>query len=143
MVFSLLTNALVLLAARHGAQTNAPALYLTSGEAQAFEWIEAHTPPAALILCAPDTGLLIPAHTGRRVLYGHPYETANAQAEEEAVRQFFSGGVPDAAAFLQQRGVEYVFYGPREGALGKLPEGLGLEAVYSAGGVTIYQAAGQ
>jgi hypothetical protein len=140
LVLSVLTNLLLLLVAQHGIQTRDPLLYLTRGEAQALDWIEAHTPPDALILASPQTGLLIPAHTGRHVLYGHPYETVNAQPEELAVSQFFTHeDAAQAAEFMQRRGVDYVFYGPRERQLGELPELEPLQLVYSMSGVEIYQ----
>jgi hypothetical protein len=86
--------------------------------------------------------MFIPAHTGRRVLYGHPFETVNAEAEEAAVNQFFQNAAsqPEAALdFLQHRSVEYIFYGPKERQLGVLPELPGVEARFSQGDVTIYQ----
>jgi hypothetical protein len=56
------------------------------------------------------------------------------------VEAFFSA--PDAAAgaaFLIDRGVDFVFYGPRERLLGTLTETDLLELVYSGGSVRIYQ----
>jgi hypothetical protein len=138
---SLPTNLLLLFVAFHGIQTHNALLYLTRAESNALTWIEMHTPPHALILASPQTGMFIPAHTGRRVIFGHPFETVNAQAEERAVEQFFqsSGDVASLSAFLEQRGVDFVFYGPRERELGALP-GLGnLLPVYVGGDVTIYQ----
>ena len=41
-----------------------------------------------LILSSPEMGLFIPAQTGRRVLYGHPFETVNADAEKDLVLVF-------------------------------------------------------
>ena len=90
-------------------------------------------------------GGFIPGHSGRRVIYGHPFETVNAAAEEQAVRQFFeTAAVSPAAAqqFLAQREVEYVFYGPREQALGALPALDGLREVYQAQGVSIFEVQG-
>jgi hypothetical protein len=140
LFWSLPTNLLLLFLAIYGIQTHNPLYYLTRGEHQAFGWIETNTPQRALILAAPDTGMYIPAHTGRRVIYGHPFETVNAQDEEAAVTAFFqeSGGT-SPEAFLEARGVEYVFYGPRERLLGDLPEIPQLQQVYSQAGVSIYQ----
>ena len=135
------TNLVVLLAARHGAQTHDPNLYLSSGEEQAFRWIERNTPGEALILASPQTGLFIPAHTGRRVLYGHPFETANAGAEKEFVTNFYlNGDIPDAAR--EERGVDYIFYGPREQEINAADFLTGLPAVYDHEGVKIYTFSG-
>jgi hypothetical protein len=91
-----------------------------------------------VVLAGPDTGLYIPARTGLRVLYGHPFETVNAQAEREAVEGFFRGE-KDPAQFLPARRIEFIFYGPRERLLGPLPElPAGWRAVFAVGGVTVY-----
>jgi hypothetical protein len=130
-----------------GALTRDPLLYLTRGEAQALAWLESNLPENALILAAPETGLLIPARTGRRVLYGHPYETVDAEAEKAQVTGFFQGDLSSPSAFLEHRHVDYIFYGPRERGLGTLPDRLNLRQVYAvsdpgAGDVIIFQVAG-
>jgi hypothetical protein len=131
---------ILLLTANAGIQMHSPLLYLAADEAAAMHWIETQADPDVLVLAAPETGLFLPAYTGRRVIYGHPFETVNADAEREAVEAFFSA--PDAAAgaaFLIVRGVDFVFYGPRERLLGTLTETDLLELVYSGGSVRIYQ----
>jgi hypothetical protein len=141
-ILSLPTTLLVLLIGQYGVQTCDPWLYLTRGEIQALNWIEENTPDHALILASPETGLFIPAHTGRRVIYGHPYETVNAEAEKQATIQFFreaNSNEPFVQGFLSERGVDFVFYGPRERLLGSLPQMESLIPVFSAGGVEMYQ----
>lgn len=110
------TNILLIVMAFFGVQTHAPRFYLTIDEVQALAWIEAHTPPDALILASPEMGAFIPAYTGRRVIYGHPYETVNAAAEQSLVEQFFAG--EPGEEFLTTRGVDIIFYGPREQTFG-------------------------
>jgi hypothetical protein len=137
---SIPTNILILLAAVHGIQTYSPALYLTRSEGNAFDWINEATDSEALILAAPDTGLFIPAHTGRRVIYGHPFETVNAQKEAETVEAVLRGDLPvaEVMAFLSDRRVEYIFWGPRERTLGGHFPLSGLSIAYENSGVTIY-----
>ena len=144
LLFVLPTNATVLLAARHGIQTQAPELYLNRDEANAFSWMTRNTPQDALILADARTGLLIPAHTGRRVIYGHPFETVNADQEYRLVQSFFkhppvldTGEAPED--FLSRRGVDYVFIGPSERALGGAPVNSKMEAVFNSGAVTLYR----
>jgi hypothetical protein len=141
------TTLLILMVGLIGAQTRDPLLYLTRSEAQALEWLQSNTPADALVLAAPETGLLIPARTGRRVIYGHPYETVNAEVEKAQVTHFFQGGSLSSPAFLEHRRVDYLFYGPRERRLGTLPEQLILLTVYDTGNpgtdqVVIYQVTG-
>lgn len=148
LALSLLTPILVLWVGIYGIQTRDPMLYLTRNETLALKWLKSNTPARALVLAAPESGLFIPAHTGRRVIYGHPYETIHAEFEKAQVTGFFRGELPSPDAFLEQRGVEYIFYGPRERKLGPLPQGLHARQVFSAGPpgdheVVIYQAASQ
>jgi hypothetical protein len=135
---SLPTIAVILLLAGAGILQKAPELYLWRSEKESFTWIEGQTPMDALILAAPDTGLLIPAYTGRRVLYGHPFETVDAEANRDLVEAIFMDlsqgrveSIPDS--------VDYLFWGPRESALvsGGLPV-LPLPMVYQNESVVIY-----
>lgn len=144
LVFPLPTNLLVLLAAQHGVQTRDPALYLSRGEAQALEWIAQNTPEQALILASPEMGLFIPAYTGRRVIYGHPFETVKASFEQDWVLGIYRNastldGVTSSKYYLVDRGMEYVFWGPRESELGEKLLLDNLNPVYFSQGVAIYQ----
>lgn len=138
-LFTIPTHLVVILAGQSGAQARNLALYRTQDESHAFDWIVHETPPDALLLAAPATGLLIPAFTGRQVIYGHPFETVHAAMEEQAVLNFFQTMTePEARTFLVARGVDYVFFGTREQAIGKLPLTKGLVLVHEVGTVRIF-----
>ncbi|MFQ5616698.1 MAG: hypothetical protein ACE5GO_09630, partial [Anaerolineales bacterium] len=144
-LLALPTNLLVLLAGQEGARTRAPLFYLRWDEAEALDWIEMNTPDDALILAGTQTGLFIPAYTGRRVIYGHPFETVDAERQKKAVQTFFqslpeteAGDLNRSSKFIAAYHPDYIFFGPREGALGKLPLSTGIELVYDVGGVQIY-----
>jgi hypothetical protein len=110
-------------------------LYLTRDERDAFRWMAKETPQEALVIAAPQTGLYIPAWAGQRVIYGHPFETANANLRRTQVERFFSQGVRS----LPYR-ADYVFYGPRERALRQddWSPAPSWDIVYQKGSVTIY-----
>lgn len=137
LLLSVPTTWLVLLSAWHGIQTHDPLLYLTAGEGHALVWLEQNTPANALVLASPQTGLFIPAQTGRRVLYGHPFETVNAEQEKAAVTGYFHRGGA-SPTLLAQFPVDYVLVGPRELQLGEFSAPAGLRVAYQADGVTIY-----
>ncbi len=142
ILLSLPTNLILFLILQHGIQSHDPMLYLTRGEAQAMAWIEKNTPQDALILAAPGTSLFIPAYTGRRVLYGHPFETVDAARQKTAVMDFFQDGeavVAPPAEFLTKNGVDFILFGPRERQLGALPAGIDLILSYSKEGTELYQ----
>ena len=134
------TNLVILLTARHAAQTHDPAIYLFRDESLAFNWLHQQAPAGSIVLAAPQTGLLIPGYTGLGVIYGHPFETVNAKKQEQAVIDAYSGRLDAAAvqALLDEYGVDFVFYGPRERSLGALPPMSRLMPVYQHGEVTIY-----
>ncbi len=137
---SLPSVVVLLLVTSFGIMTRDARLYLTSGEMNAFNWIGENTPKNAVILASPDTGNFIPAQTGRRVLYGHPFETVNAAEQKKVVIGLFEGTITAQAGteLLKVKNVSYVLYGPREKLLG-MPSFLDqLKQVFSAGDVSIY-----
>lgn len=134
------TNLFLVLALIGGAAAHDPRVFVSADEARAFEWLQAAAPRSAVVLAAPETGAFIPAYTDLRVIYGHPYETVNAQRRERQVTDFFAGKIDRAAAL---READYVFVGPRESKLGKIdPAGLPLREVFAAGDVTVYAVGG-
>lgn len=138
------TPVIILLGGMHGVQTQDPILFLSAGEAECLTWIEANTQPDALILASPEMGLFIPARTGRRVLYGHPFETAHAEQELETLQRLIqqSGEFDQpavASQYLQQRGVSYLFWGAREAEMGGFPDWSGMTKVCEVGEVSLYQ----
>jgi hypothetical protein len=142
---SLPTNLIILAIMVFSSLAHNPILYLTQDEAGAMAWIRANAAPHALVLAAPDTGTLIPANTGRRVIYGHLYETVNAAQEKQTVEDYFAGKMDpaQAQALLAQRKVDLVFCGPSEQAESGLPfcpAASGLPVVFRQGAVTLYAA---
>jgi hypothetical protein len=122
MLFSLPTNLLILSETVQAAGEKDSAIYVFGDELAAFRWLNENAPDDSLVMAAPDTGLLIPAYTSSRVLYGHPFETVAAEARITEVRSFYSGAMGAEAArnLLASEGVDYVLYGPREKVLGPL-----------------------
>ena len=111
---------------------------LSQGEWKGIEWLHEESASDAVVLCAPQTGLFIPAWAGQRVVYGHPFETVDAKRRQEAVEAYWRGemSVQERDAFLAENDVMYVFEGPRERALGDVqPDG---ERVYDTADVRIY-----
>ncbi len=139
-ILSFPTLFIVLIVGWVGMQTRDPALYLSYAEDQALRWVVDHTSPDAVILAAPETGLYIPAWTGRRVLYGHPFETIEAAAQKEEVLRLLAelSKTAQPAPGLRKARIDYVFYGPREGKLVSAPKSENLAIVYQNLGVSIY-----
>ena len=136
---SLPSTLLLLLATSTAALVQPPdaRLFVTADEAASFQWLSENAPRESVVIAAPETGLFLPGWADVRVLYGHPFETLDAEKMKALVEQFFSGAA-DRAEVIRDYGVDFIFFGPRENRLGMAaPE---WRAVFSAGEVTIYQA---
>jgi hypothetical protein len=97
-----------------------PWFYLSAGERAAFNWLQDHGRPDSVVLCAPQTGAFVPAWAGQPVVYGHPFETLDAERRRASVVAYWAGEMSAAQeeTFLQENRVGYLMVGPRERALG-------------------------
>jgi hypothetical protein len=119
IAFSALTTVFLVTIVSFGALSGDPWFYLSSGEWQALRWLREQAPSEAVVLCAPQSGTFVPAWAGQRVVYGHPFETLNAERRKEEVETYWRGamGPTEREDFLRTHHVRYVFLGPRERAL--------------------------
>ncbi len=141
---SLPTNLLVASAGVGAVAAGDPALVLTRGEIAAYEWLSENAEGLPLVLAAPETGTRLPAFADARVLYGHPFETPSAEEQKAFVERLFRSDLAAAEALqvLGERRVDWVFYGPRERALGRPAWLRALARVYHSQGVEIYKVPG-
>ncbi len=137
---SLPTTALIIFSGLIAVANGHPLLTLDRDEYRALRWIESQTPQGALVYAAPEMGLIIPAFTGRRVIYGHPFETVDAEAEGNWVVATLktAGSESDFIQHLQERGVDYIFWGPRERDLAKLYALSSVPVVAQFGEIYVY-----
>jgi hypothetical protein len=108
-------------------------------ESDALDWISTSTRTDAIILASPDIGMFIPAQTGRRVIYGHPFETTHATTRQQEIIDFYSGtwDADKAEEYLVENHIAYIFLGPRERAIGDQAYLQELQVVFSSGDVEI------
>jgi hypothetical protein len=132
------TNLMILLGGLQAVHEKNESIFLSGDEIQGLSWLENNTEERSLILASPQMGLYIPAYTGRRVFYGHPYETADALKMEALVVEFFSAGNNDRSESAIQ-GADYIFIGDRERQLGAKSLGPDYRLVYEAGDVQIFE----
>jgi hypothetical protein len=135
------SNLLVVSAGLLGVSQGNPAVIHYGDELTAYQWAAENLPQGSLILAAPETGNRIPAFASLRVLYGHPFETPDADAQKLKVEELFQTGATASSGkqTLFNEGVEYVFYGPREQEIGNpawLPD---LELIGEFGQVRLYK----
>jgi hypothetical protein len=135
------TNLVILLAAFGAIQNKDPQIYLTNEEASALHWLKENTESDSVILSSPEMGLYIPAYTGRRVIYGHPFETVNADLAEETVLNIYRGELTEnqVKQTITRFQVDYVMLGPREREIGSFSGQKDWLMMYSRGGIEIYR----
>ena len=127
VVLMIPTNLIIILGGIQAVEKKHESVVLPIDEVNALEWIDKNTNQESVILASPDMGLLIPAYTGRKVWYGHPFETPDSERVQSQVLEFFSGTLSGNAQDLIL-GSDFLFYGNRERALGSpnLEEGFDL-----------------
>lgn len=84
-----------------------------------FAGLATHVTAADVVLAAPEPSAWIPGMAGARVVYGHPFETLDAETREAAVREWYALPAGSACRDLLDRAeVRYVLFGPLEAKLG-------------------------
>jgi len=141
MGLSLLTNLLLMPSGVLAAQANHSLMVTSQDEQQALAWIRSNTSAQAVILASPEFSLFIPAYTGRRVVYGHPFETIDADMNEQRVVHFYSGvwDEEETTNFIAQFQVCYIVLGPREQAIGNPAYLQQASLKYESNDLRIYQ----
>ncbi len=141
LLLSLPGTLIILLLSMFGVSTHSPAMYLTNAEMQALSWLKSNSPNGSLVLASPGMGGFIPAYSGNCVIYGHPFETLDQEASKKSVIAILNGGMSSLQIdeFIHREGVDYVFFGPREKALGDPHYFKTLPIVFSNDNVIIYQ----
>jgi hypothetical protein len=140
--FTALTNLFVPLVSVAGVAQGRHPLVMTPDEAAAYAWLGEQTAWTDTVLAPPESGQFIPAWAGNRVVYGHPFETIDAEEKEAEVTRFFSpqATVAERRALLDRYGVRYVLALSPEPDLN--PTALGLTPVWSQGTAAIYRVEG-
>jgi hypothetical protein len=119
--------------------------YLSGGEWAALEWLRDEGETDKAVLCAPQTGLFVPAWAGQPVVYGHPFETVDAEQREAQVEAYWTGQMTQAEqeSFVRENSVGYVLVGPRELAFGDSRWEDEADLMFEAQGVKVYQINGR
>jgi hypothetical protein len=81
-------------------------LLLPSGYQQAIHWLEKNAAPDQVVLAAPSPSLWIPAYTALRVVYGHPFETIDAEKKLQEVNGWYEG--EDCQGVIRRYNVRYI-----------------------------------
>jgi len=118
-------------------------LFRPADEAAAVQWLRDNAARTAVVLGEYETGNYVAGQAGNPVVLGHWAETIDYAAKTAVVAQFYDVSASDAwrRDMLDRYRVAYVWYGPRERALGAFdPAAVDyLRLVYDQGTIRIYQ----
>jgi len=95
-------------------------LFLIAAEVTAFQFLADHTEDGSVVLSGYETGNVLPAWAPVFVVIGHGPETAGIAELQPQVEGFYQqvSTDQDYVNWLEEIGVDYVFWGPVEKKLG-------------------------
>jgi hypothetical protein len=139
VAFSALTNLFVPLIAVAGVAQGQPSLVMDRDVAAACDWLGENTDWTDTVLAPVETGHLIPAWAGNRVVYGHPFETIDAGTKKAEVEAFYDPETTDTErhTLLQRYSVRYVLVALPE--YGGKPVELDLTLAWHQGEAALYR----
>jgi hypothetical protein len=111
--FSILTNVFLLLGAWQAFIQNQPPLYLNQNQKAILVWMQQEICPSRPVILAPiEMGVVIPAYTDCRVVYGHPFETVRAEEVQKNIERIYEGDVnaEEINQFINSYQVDYIIW---------------------------------
>jgi hypothetical protein len=119
-ILSLLTPLFLLTMTIFAPVSHNPLYFYRTDELAAINWLSEQGGSKVTVLASGQTGALIPSVSRLRVLYGHPFESIDAEKNKKAIEDFYSGKmtVGESMDFLKNNHVDWVFAGPREAESG-------------------------
>jgi hypothetical protein len=112
-------------------------------EVAAYDWLAENASSRQVVLSAYATGNVLPAYAPLNVFVGHGSETVNFTEKMTLVERFFAINTPNdwRRSLLEQYGVDYLYYGPNEQAVGEFQPANAtyMKPVYANGTVTIFR----
>jgi hypothetical protein len=122
-------------------------LYQPADEAAAFDYLARNAAPGEVVLSSYETGNVLPAWSPLRVVVGLRTLTAGIATLLPEVDRFYQPGtsLAERQALLASQGVDYVFWGPHERALGSWDpqDAPFLVRVFAQGEYEVFKVAGK
>jgi hypothetical protein len=113
---SFLTNAVILIATFQAIYQRDRSIFIYREEMQAYRYLSEQTQRDAVVLAAPAGGIFIPAWTGLRVLYGHPFESIRSEERKKLIIRFYQRqmSAEEMRDFLENYSIKFILWGSRE-----------------------------
>jgi hypothetical protein len=135
------TNSIVLMSGLQAIQGRDSQIFISRDFYDCMNWIKENSRMNALVIADSHYGLYIPAFTGRRVIYGHPFETIFAEREEQLLEELYQGAYEARAIqeIIEKRRASYLLIDQSE-AGSQLPIGrLKGQLVFEKGSLQLYR----
>jgi uncharacterized membrane protein len=144
--FGLLSSLLLLAAGMDVAIRPKEPAFRKYEEVEAYSWLNEEAEPKSVVLATYATGNGLPAWASVRVVIGHGPESVYLEELEPQVDAFYGDMMTDAERlqFIRDYDVGYVWYGPREKAIGSWNPARSeyLALAYSYADISIYRVQG-
>ena len=108
-VLSIPSALIVMLAGISATSAGEQAVVFSDADLAAYEWIDINIPEESLVLANLTHGNRLPAFAAVRVLYGHPFETPNAEYWKQEVLSLLNKDrhAAELESILNQYGIEW------------------------------------
>ena len=91
---------------------NTDQLYLGRDDQAMLSWLRTHAAPEEVVLGEANTMAFVAAYGGTHVVWGDFAYTPRYESEGQALAAAFAG--PELRAYLAERHIDWVYFGPRE-----------------------------
>lgn len=117
---------------------------IPDGTRDAVNYLTRNSSDYPTVISEAHTGAMLPAYAPVRTYFGHVVHTRDYEVKKSAVMRFFQVAMTEseAAAFLEENGIRYIFRGPDEKAWGKgfiWYRNLPVRVKYENRDVTVYE----
>jgi hypothetical protein len=120
-----------------GTPERAVGVFLPRDYRDVYEWIQDRTRSDDVVLASPVVSAWVPGWADARVVYGHPYETLDAETKLHRVENWYAG-TEECAALIEEYDIRFILFGPEEAKLGSAPCLAEMQVVARSGDVLIY-----
>ncbi|PKO07543.1 MAG: hypothetical protein CVU41_02285 [Chloroflexi bacterium HGW-Chloroflexi-3] len=118
-----------------------PIFFVNEKVVEAIEWLESNAEEESVILANEENGLIIPALARFKVVYGHPFESINAEETRIFVSDFWMNKLSDEQSrnSLETNNVDFIFCEYANNINNCPATTQSLEIIYNAGNIAIFQ----
>jgi len=114
--------------------------YFTRSEADTLRWIKDNTPPGAAFYGTQLSGNKIVGWAERWTYFGHWVNSGRPDERMKEAKDFFQNYAgAERAQFMQERGLEYLYYSSYEKNLGEVREDDFFRRIFQTGDIEIFQ----